>query len=652
MTGLLVRPFASLIVLSCWAGVEIGCAHSNPGLDPPVHSLKFEGNKSFSDGTLREKLATEVTPWWPLAQPRRLDIAALDLDLKRVSAFYADRGYFDTHIGRRRIDPRADGSVDITIALDEGQATHIDQVRWVGIGAALDQARWSRIAAGKDVAPGQPADYDRYEATKNEIKGLLKEDGYAYAEVVGDMAIDRDRHLATITYTLTPGPLVHLGQPLVEGYGRLPLPKLLHRVSWTPGERYDPDLLATTQGRLYDLGVFSSVQLTLPPQPTAAPDVVIKVSPGKLHELKLGAGFGLDRDREEVRLRGEWTINDFLGGLRKLRLRLKPAYAVIPSITDIRRSGPIVSAEIALFQPDLFNLGATAQVTAGYDVTLTEGYAARGPRGSVGVQRPFLRDRLTAGIAYNLQFFDFYDIDTSVFTPTATALGFGFQDPYRLAFVEEFVQIDLRNRSVARRPGGAIALRLEQGSPLLGGEFRYAAVIPELKIFIPFGSRIVLGGRGLAGWLRPFGGGAATDSPVTRRFRMGGPSSHRGFSFGRLSPQQADQSGDLIPVGGDGELLLSAELRVEVTRLAGNWFSLVPFVDAGDVTLDLASLDLGNLHRAAGLAAEYTSPIGVIRAGAAARLNRLGGTVTPGQPVANPDPGQRFAFHITIGEAF
>ena len=55
---------------------------------------------------------------------------------------------------------------------------------------------------------------------------------------------------------------------------------------------------------------------------------------------------------------------------------------------------------------------------------------------------------------------------------------------------------------------------------------------------------------------------------------------------------------------------------------------------------------------AAGVALEYLSPIGVVRAGAAVRLNRLSGTGTPGAALENPDPGQRLAFHITVGEAF
>ena len=634
-----------------------GCAHGQSAeadREPKVRAIRFEGNPSFSASTLRAQLATEATAWWPFASARRLDIAALDLDMRRIPAYYADRGFFDARVVHRRIDNRPDGSVVITLALDEGKPTLIAEVKWVGPGGGVvpDEPRWRKVAADAGVAVGQRADYASYEATKNRIQALLNEDGFAYAHVTGDLAVDRDQHRATITYTLAPGPLVRLGPARLEGQGRIPAWKLMHRVAWTPGETYTPDLLATTQGRLYDLGVFSSVRLELPPEPTPTPDVTIKLSPGKLRELKLGGGLGIDRDREEARLQLEWSFSNFLGGLRKLRLRVKPAFAVIPSITNIQRSGPVLNSELTLIQPDLAGSSVTANVTAGYDVTLTEGYAARGPRGSVGLQRSFLRDRLLGGVAYNLQFFDFYDIDAAVFTPTSTSLGFGFKDPYRLAYLEELVQVDLRNRSVARRPGAFFGLRFEEGAPALGGEFRYLVIVPELKLFVPVTDRVLVALRGLGGWLRPFGGGAATDSPVTRRFRLGGPSSHRGFGFGRLSPQIADPSGHPIPVGGDAQLLLSAEVRVQLLRLAGSWLSAVPFFDAGDVTTSLDTFSLARLHQAAGLAAEYMTPIGVIRAGAAARLNRMSGTVTPGAAVDNPDPGQRFAFHFTIGEAF
>jgi outer membrane translocation and assembly module TamA len=89
---------------------------------------------------------------------------------------------------------------------------------------------------------------------------------------------------------------------------------------------------------------------------------------------------------------------------------------------------------------------------------------------------------------------------------------------------------------------------------------------------------------------------------------------------------------------------LSAELRVDVTKLSGSWLGVAPFVDAGDVAPRFGGLDLGNLHYASGVSLIYETPIGAVRAGVGVRLNRMGGD--------NPDPNDRLAFHITLGEAF
>ena len=91
-------------------------------------------------------------------------------------------------------------------------------------------------------------------------------------------------------------------------------------------------------------------------------------------------------------------------------------------------------------------------------------------------------------------------------------------------------------------------------------------------------------------------------------------------------------------------MLGSGELRIDVTKIGGAWLDLVPFVDAGNVTMAFSDLGLSNLNVAVGLSVEYTTPIGVVRGGMGVRVNRLEGDV--------PDPGQRFAYHITIGEAF
>src|SRR5262249_22206267 len=183
--------------------------------------------------------------------------------------------------------------------------------------------------------------------------------------------------------------------------------------------------LGTTQGRLYDLGVFSSVQVQLDPNPQAQPDVLVRVAPGPLHQLQLGGGVGVQNEREEVRLRARWRIANFLGGLRTLELKLKPAYVVIPTVFDPRRQGVAAENDLTLKQPDLFQTRITGHALAGYDLGISDGYQYYGPRLQLGIDRPFLRGHVLGGVSWNLQYLNFFDIDTSVFKPATTPLGFG-----------------------------------------------------------------------------------------------------------------------------------------------------------------------------------------------------------------------------------
>src|SRR5262249_47406957 len=162
------------------------------------------------------------------------------------------------------------------------------------------------------------------------------------------------------------------------------------------------------------------------------------------------------------------------------------------------------------------------------------------------LDRPFFHEHVLAGGSWNLQYLNFFNIDEVAFNPVTTPLGFGFKNPYRVAWLEEFAQLDLRDRPLDPRRGAYVVVRSEQGLPAVGGDFQYFKITPEVRGYVPLGKRIVMGARGMLGWLAP---SQMENSPITRRYKLGGPSSHRGFSFGRLSPQVVDPStGVRIPV--------------------------------------------------------------------------------------------------------
>jgi hypothetical protein len=324
-----------------------------------------------------------------------------------------------------------------------------------------------------------------------------------------------------------------------------------------------------------------------------------------------------------------------------------------------------VVSEVKLTQPDIFSTGILAFGLVGYDLEIDEGYRYHGPRLRVGIERDLFLPWLRAGLSWNLHFFDFFDVQftetsggtcatnddcpDSMYCDTGdgtckltTPLGPGFKDPYRVAWLEQFIRVDLRDSTVDPRAGFFGEVRLEQGLTAVASDFNYLKVVPEARGFVPLGTkRVVLALRAMVGYLHPMGG---EDSPVTRRLHLGGSTDHRGFSAGRLSPPMNG-----IPLGGNGSVLLSSDLRIRIVELAGNWLGFTAFFDAGDCTGTFDDLDLSLLHLAVGGSLQYVTPIGAIRVGTGVRLNRLE-EVTEGR--TNPDPGQRIAFYLTIGGAF
>ena len=365
------------------------------------------------------------------------------------------------------------------------------------------------------------------------------------------------------------------------------------------------------------------------------------MKPGKLYELRLGGGVGAELQREEIHGRFELTLNNFLGGLRKLRVRINPAYVVIPSITDVQRSGPAAESDVQLTQPDVFGSNASIHALVGYDLGIAEGYQYVGPRAQVGIDRPFFRGRVLGGGSWNLQYLDFFNVNQDVFNGASDQF-FGFQDPYRLAYLEEFIQIDLRNRPLDPTYGGFLLIHAEQSGAAIGSAFEYIKLVPDLRFYVPVGRRVVVAVRGVLGWL---GTRAGEDSPITRRFALGGPSSHRGFGFGRLAPQVRDSQGRLIPVGGDGEVLglrRASHRRAQDRRRVARCRA-VRRRGQRDAAVRRSVARTRSTSRSAS-PSSTRRPIGVVRGGAGVRVNRFEGDV--------PDPGQRFAYHITIGEAF
>jgi translocation and assembly module TamA len=385
------------------------------------------------------------------------------------------------------------------------------------------------------------------------------------------------------------------------------------------------------------MGVVSTARVSAEGTPT--PDlripVVAHVREAPLHTLKLGGGVGFDQVRQEVRLTGEWTDRNWLGGLRRLQLRATAGWAFIPStlavlredIDEGPRDGPIFRTGADFDQPRAFGRPSLrGRSTLEGERTLEETYDALGGRAQAGVSwEP--HSTFTLFPAYNLQGYWLNGPNTATVATAPLTLGCT-SDPcfVLLSYLEEIVTWDTRDDRLEPRRGHFLSLSVQEGGGPLGGDFTYLRLLPEGRGYLTLGEddRFTLAARVRLGTLIT-GSGRAEDSAVTTRFYSGGSMWMRGFSIRRLSPMvliQTPGSSDpnsrlALPIGGNGLIEGSFEVRGRLS----DTLVLAAFLDAGSVTRERQAVT--EIHRmmwAVGFGVRYLTPVGPLRADLGVRL--------------------------------
>jgi translocation and assembly module TamA len=648
-----------------------GCAGEGAEGRPWVRSVKIVGAHHVDVKDLESRIEVAGTSRIPFARKHYLDPFAVEIDRRRIEAYYQAHGFFGARVTKAAAFPRDGKSVDVVFVVEEGAPTKVVAARARGLDALGPKAiPLQNLFADQR---GRIFDHARFLSSSAAVEARLKAAGFAWAKVDSGAEVDRDTREAQLHLDATLGPKVHVGKLVLQSnLGRVKTSRLLAHAGLHPGDLVTPQALEAARARLYNLGFFSSVKVSADsaPRDDATADVTFDARKGPLNELRIGAGVAIEFQRNEARVRAVWEKRSFFGDLRTLRLTIAPAYVAIPAVWNIARQGPAGTAEAVFTQPDLFSTFDRLRAVVGFDLGIDYAFQFYGPRGSLGYSRPLWKNRLLLGGSYNAQYLFFFNTDPTILEdPTQARLLFGFTDPYRLAWLEQDLVLDLRDRPLDPRRGTYFAVSGEVGGPYIGSAFQYQKVLPEARGYLPVGPRVVVVARAQFGqiWVQ-----GDLGSPVTRRFRLGGPDSHRGFNYGRLSLQVPSGIPGVpaIPVGGDQMFLGQLEMRFNMFRLFGDWLELATFVDAGDVGapscptsqpaqtaacpllvgMPSTRVDWGDLYYATGAGLRAKTVVGIIRADLGVRLNRL----SPFEPdgAANADPGSRFAFHLTIGEPF
>src|SRR5689334_8353557 len=148
-----------------------------------VTSFTFKGTKAVTPGQLKSVLATAASSKIPWGQKHYFSRDQFEADLKRIVAFYRDRGYPDARV--TSFDAKLNDtqtSVAITVNISEGDPIRVERVTFVGFEPLPEQHR-TALESSLPLKTGQPLDRALLQASREAALDELKDHGYPYATV-------------------------------------------------------------------------------------------------------------------------------------------------------------------------------------------------------------------------------------------------------------------------------------------------------------------------------------------------------------------------------------------------------------------------------------------------------------------------------------
>jgi outer membrane protein insertion porin family len=593
-----------------------------------VHSFNFNGVRAIDASKLKEVLATHQSSKIPWGKKAYFDRSQFDADLKRIQAYYADRGYpdarvtgFDVKLNNKQT------AVDLTVSIEEGTPVKVDAIAFADFDV-IPPKDLADLKNNSPLAVGKPRDRQLVVATRELALNALREHGYPYAKVSTAEDDGPDGKQAKLTFTAEPGKLARFGPISVQGNRSVGDHVIEREVSFKPGEVYRRSEVQNTQRRLYGMELFQFVNvepLNQEQQPEEVPTRITVVE-DQHHRVNFGVGYGTE---EKGRVDAEYHHLNFLGGARTAGAHAR--------WSSLDRGIRLELHQPYLFRPH-FSLGGEGQdwytytpaytsVVVGAKVTVTH---RADPNTSWAVSMNTERDR--SSVVANILSDPTHRSDlialglnpiTGEQRGTLNALGFDFQH-------------STADNLLNAHKGYQLALHTEQAGRIVPGTFNYYAVSADGRHYLPLGS-IVLASRLQLGNIRPFGAEEA-NVPFSKRYFLGGSTSVRGWGRYELSPLS-----DGLPIGGDSMLQFSEELR---TMLHGNLGGVL-FFDGGNVWAKSFGFKLNDLRYAVGPGLRYQTPVGPIRFDVGYQLNPIPGLLVNGAPQT-----RRWRLHFSIGQAY
>ncbi|MFA5122212.1 outer membrane protein assembly factor BamA [Zavarzinia sp.] len=562
----------------------------NEGPSTGVERINFVGNKAFTDGELRDVIATRETRWYRFfSSSDNFDPDRMTYDRELLRKYYLTNGYADFRVLSSVADLTAErDAFFITFTVDEGEVYKFGKID-------LD----SRI---RDLVPdelkdqlltveGETYNAELIEKTIDKLTDAAGNLGYAFVDIRPVLKRDREKKVISITFQINEAPRVYVERINITGNIRTLDEVIRREFRLSEGDAFNTAKKEQSKQRLQALGFFDKVDVTQ--VQGSAPDrtvMNVDVTEKSTGELQLGAGYSSSEG-----VVGEVSVRErnFLG--RGQDVRLGASVSQKRTQFDFGFTEPYFLGRNVSAGVDVFDIKRDYQDEAEYDLYRI-GFALRAGFAISDHLRMTTRYTLRQDEISNVGDYASLAVQDAEGKTVTSLIG------YVLAY-------DRRDRP--QRPTDGYYLFVGQDFAGLGGDARYIRNTAGANYYYPITDDVVFSASLEGGYIY----GLGQDVRLNDRFDVGGDNL-RGFKDAGIGPRDASTRDALGGnVYGAGSLEVSFPIGLpEEYGIRASVFTDFGTLTGVDATKGRETrLDNASLRASAGIGFSWDSPFGPIR---------------------------------------
>ncbi|MCL5019314.1 MAG: outer membrane protein assembly factor BamA, partial [Patescibacteria group bacterium] len=252
-----------------------------------VKKIRFHGNNTFNDKTLRKQMKeVKEDTWWRGAdfKPEKYD-----KDKEKILAYYRNNGYRNAQILRDSLSydqNKTDMFIDLFV--EEGQRYYFGSTSFEGNKLYTPE----KLRLGFEFSRGDVYNEEKFTKSIQNISKFYYDDGYIYAQVSPrETIVSSDT--VNIHFTVEEGSPVRVNQILITGNTKTK-EKIIRREIWLkPGEIFSNSSLERSQREVWILNYFANVNPSLKvlPDNQNLVDIIFQVEEKSTDTANMSAGY-------------------------------------------------------------------------------------------------------------------------------------------------------------------------------------------------------------------------------------------------------------------------------------------------------------------------------------------------------------------------